>query len=210
MPDYQNSLVNRMIHLQAADPRTRLGLQGCGGPIVLLLKDLGFWQQILVDREQRKPEFAIQQHGLIDVVKEVSMDPETTPAGKLRQLRHKETTTHPETPLLRALTLGAPQLNLCPGEVRVYVTQESQDGIIHGWVEAKRTAEEMEDSNMVAARDAMRKGKAREVTYTQAGGRSDTPEDEEMIVELSPEPVGAVQNSLEEPDYTDNSGSEEE
>ena len=27
--DYQNSLANRMIHHQGADPRTRLGPQGC-------------------------------------------------------------------------------------------------------------------------------------------------------------------------------------
>ena len=49
-PDYQNSLANRMIHLQGADPRTRLGPQGCGGPIVPLPKESGLWQQVWVDK----------------------------------------------------------------------------------------------------------------------------------------------------------------
>ena len=119
-----------MIHLQRADPRTGLGLQGCGGPIVPLLKESGLWQQVSVDRERRKSESAIQQHGCIEEVMEVSMGPETTPAAKLRhwQLRLKETKTHPQTPFVGALTIGPPQLNLCPGEVREYVAQESEDG----------------------------------------------------------------------------------
>ena len=53
--DYQNSLANRMIHLQGADPRTRLGPQGGGGPIVPLPKESGLWQQVWVNRERRKP-----------------------------------------------------------------------------------------------------------------------------------------------------------
>ena len=96
------------------------------------------------------------------------------------------------------LTVGPPQLNLHSGEVRAYGAQESEDGFIQGWVEAKRTAEEMEDSITVAARDAMRKSQAREVSYPHAGGRSTTPEDEEMIVEVSPAPAGTAQNSLEQ------------
>ena len=196
-PDYQNSLANRIIHLQGTDPRTRLGLQGCGGPIVPLLKESGLWQQVWVNRERRKPELAMQQQGRIEEVTEVSMGPETAPAGKLRQLRLKETRTHPQTPFVGVLTVGPPQLNLCPGEVRAFVAQESEDGVIQGWVEAKRTAEEMENCITVAAREAMRKRQAREVSYPQAGGRSETPEDEEMIVEVSPEPAGMAQNSPE-------------
>ena len=208
--DYQNSLANRMIHLQGADPRTRLGLQGCGGPIVLLLKESGLWQQVWVNRERRKQESAMQQQGRIEEVTEVSMGPETALVGKLRQLRLEETKTHPQTPFVGALTVGPSQLNLQPGEVRAYVAQELEDGIIQGWVEAKRTAEEMEDSIMVAARDAMRKRQAREVFYPQAGRRSETPEIEEMIVEVSPEPAGTAQNSPEPQDDADNSKSEEE
>ena len=49
------------------------------------------------------------------------------------------------------------------------MAQESVDGVIQGWVEAKRTVEEMEDSITVAAMDAMRKRHAREVSYLQAG-----------------------------------------
>ena len=71
-------------------------------------------------------------------------------------------------------------------------------------------AEEMEDSITVAVRDAMRKRQAREVSYPQAGGRSETPEDEVMIVEVSPEPAGMAQNSPELQDDADNSESEEE
>ena len=209
-PDYQNTLANRMIHLQGADPRTILGPQGCGGPIVLLPRESGLWQQVWVEKERRKPESAMQQHGGIEEVTEVSMGPETTPAVKLRQLRHQETWTHPQTPFVRALTVGPPQLNLRPGEVRAYVAQESEDGVIKGWVEAKRTAKEMEDSIAVAARAAMRKRRAREVSYPQGGGRSETPEDEEMIVEVSPEPVGTAQKSPEPQDDIDNSESEEE
>ena len=138
------------------------------------------------------------------------MRPETTPAGKLRQLRLEETKTHLQTPFVGALTVGPPQLTLRPGEVRAYVAQESEDGVIQGWVEVKRTAEEMEDSITVAARDAIRKRQAREVSYPQAGGRSETLEDEEMIVEVSPEPAGMAQNSLEPQDYADDSESEEE
>ena len=36
----------------------------------------------------------------------------------------------------------------------------------------------------------MRKRQARKVSYPQAGRRSKTPEDEEMIVEASPEQAG--------------------
>ena len=193
-PDYENSLANRMIHFQEADPRTRLGLQGCGGPIVPLPKESGLWQQVWVNRERRNPESAIQQQGRIEQVTEVSMGPEAAPAGKLRQLRFEETRTYPQTPFVGALTIGPPQLNLCPGEVRACVAQESEDGVIQGWVVEKRTAEEMEDSITVAARNAIRKRQAREVSYPQAGGRSETPEDEEMIVEVSPEPAGMAQN----------------
>ena len=59
--------------------------------------------------------------------------------------------------------------------MRAYVAQESEDGVIQGWVEAKRAAENMEDSITVAARNAVRKRQAREVSYPQAGGRSETP-----------------------------------
>ena len=77
-------------------------------------------------------------------------------------------------------------------------------------MEAKRTAEEVEDSITVAARDAMRKRQAREVSYPQASGRSETPEDEEMIVEVSPEPAGKAQNSPEPQDDENDCQSEEE
>ena len=162
-----------------------------------------------MNRERRKPELAMQQQGRIEEVTEVSMGPETTPAGKLRQLRLEETRTHPQAPFVGALTVGPPQLNLRPGEVRAYVAQELEDGVIQGWVEAKRTTEEMEDSIMVAARDAMRKRQAREVSYPQAGGRSENPEDEEMIVEVSPEPAVMAQNSPEPQDDADDPESEE-
>ena len=66
------------------------------------------------------------------------------------------------------------------------MAQEWEDVVIQGWVEAKWTAEEMEDSITVAARDAMGKKKAREVSYSQAGGRSETPENEEMIIDVYP------------------------
>ena len=128
-PDYLNSLANQMIHLQGADPRTRLGPQGCGGPIVPLPKESGLWQQVWVNRERRKPESAMQQQGRIEEVTEVSMGPEMTPAGKLRQLRLEVTRTHPQTPFVGALTVGPPQLNLRPGEVRAYVAQELEDGV---------------------------------------------------------------------------------
>ena len=63
----------------------------------------------------------------------------------------------------------------------------------------------MEDSITVAARDAMRQRQAREVSYPQAGGRSKTPENEDMIVEVSPEPAGTTRNSLEPQDDADKS-----
>ena len=96
---------------------------------------------------------------------------------------------------------------LRPGEVRAYVAQESEDGVIEGWVEAKWAAEEMEDSITVAARDAMRKRQAREVSYPQASGRSETPEDEEMIVEMLPEPAGRTHSSPEPQDDENDSES---
>ena len=85
-----------------------------------------------MDREWRKPESAMEQHGRIEEVMEVSMGPETTPEGRLRQLSLEETKTHPQTPLVEVLTVGSPQLNLRPGEVRAYVVKESEDGVIQG------------------------------------------------------------------------------
>ena len=155
--DYQNSLRNRMIHLQGAEPKTKSGPQGCGGPIVPLPKESGLWQQVWVDRERRKLESAMQQHGRIEEVTQVSMGPETAPAGKLRPLILKETRTLPQTPFVEALTVEPGLLNLGQGEVRAYVAPESEDGALQGWVEAKRTVEEIEVSITVAARDAMRK-----------------------------------------------------
>ena len=107
-PDYQNSLANRMIQLQGVDLRMRLGPQGCGGPIVLLPKESGLWQQVRVNRKRRKPESAIEQQGHIEEVTEVSIGPETTPAGKLRQLTLEETKTHPPNPFVGVLTVGPP------------------------------------------------------------------------------------------------------
>ena len=111
---------------------------------------------------------------------------------------------------VEALNVGLPQSNLFPREVRGYGAQESEDGVIQGWVEAKRTAEEMEDSITVVARDVMRKRQAMEVSEPQAGRRSETFGDEEMIVEGSPEPVGTSQNSPEPQDDTGDSKSAEE
>ena len=175
-----------------------------------LPKESGLWQQVSVDRERRKPESAMQQHGRIEEVTEVSMGLETMPAGKLKQLRLEETKMHPQTPFVGALTVGPSQLILHPREVRAYVAQESEDGVMQGWVEAKRAAEDMDDSITVAARNAMTKRQAREVSYPQAGGRSETPEDEEMVVEVSPEPAGTTQSSLEPQDDENDSESEEE
>ena len=164
---------------------------------MLLTKESGLWQQVWVNRERRKLESMLQQQGCIEEVTEVSMGLEMMPvAGKLRQLRLKEMKTHTQTPLVGALTIGSLQLSVRLGEVQAYVAQESEDGVIQGWVEAKRKAEDLEDSITVAVKDAMRKSQARELSYPRAGGRSETPEDEEMIVEVSPEPAGTIQNSL--------------
>ena len=81
---------------------------------------------------------------------------ETTPAGKLRMLRLKETKTHPQTPFVGVLTEEPLQLNPHTGEVRANLAQESEDGVIQGRVEAKRTEQEMEGSITVAARYSIR------------------------------------------------------
>ena len=151
-----------------------------------LSKDWSLSQQVWVDRERRKPESAMQQHGPIEEVTEVSMGLEMALVGKLRQWKLQERKTHPHTQFVGELPIGPPQLNLGPGKVRVYVAQESEDGVIKGWVEKKRTAEEMADSLMVSARDAIRKRQDREIYYLQAGRRSQTFEDEKMIVEVTP------------------------
>ena len=75
-------------------------------------------------------------------------------------------------------------------------------------MEAKRLATEMKDFNSVAAWDAIRNRHAREVSYPKPHGRSETPEDDEMIVEVSPDPAGTWQNSVELQD--NNSESEKE
>ena len=56
----------------------------------------------------------------------------------------------------------------------------------------------------------MRKRQAREVSYPQAGGRSQTPEDGEIMVEVSPQPAGMAQNSPEPQDYANDFESKEE
>ena len=178
--------------------------------MIPLPKESRLWQQVWVDMEWRKPEAAVQQHRRIEEVTEGNMWPETTPVGRLRKLTRKETKTYPQTPFVGALTIGLSQLNLRPREVRAYVAQESEEGVIQGWVKAKRTVEDMEDSIMVATRDAMRKRQAREISYPQAGGRTGTPEDEEMIVEVSLEPVRTTQTSPELQDDQNNSESDEE
>ena len=90
------------------------------------------------------------------------------------------------------------------------MAQELEVGVTHGWVETKRAGEKMEDSITVAVRDEMRKRLAREVSYPQAGGRSEPPDDEEMIEEVSPEPAGTAQNSPELQDDAKDCKSEEE
>ena len=85
-----------------------------------------------MDREWRKLESAMQKHGHIEEVMDMSMGPEMTPAGKSRLLGLEETKTHPPIPFMGALTVGLPQLNLRPVVVRAYVMQETEDGIVQG------------------------------------------------------------------------------
>ena len=143
-----------------------------------------------MDRERRKPDSAMQQQRRIEEVTRGDKGLEATPASKLRQLRLKETKTHIQSPFVGVPTVGPSQLNLRPGKVRACVAQESQDGVVQGWVEAKRMVEDMVDSITVAARDAMRNRQAREVSYPQASRRSETGEDEDMFIEVSPESAG--------------------
>src|SRR5437588_9283589 len=102
------------------------------------------------------------QPGRREEIKELG--PETTPslAGKMRHLRLEEAGPSTRaTPFMDTLTVESAQLNLRPGDIPAYVAQKSPDGAIRGWVEAKRTANEMEDSITVSARDYMRKRQAR-------------------------------------------------
>ena len=46
----------------------------------------------------------------------------------------------------------------------MYVAEESEEGVIQGWVKAQRRVEEMQDSLTVSASDAVRKRQAREIS----------------------------------------------
>ena len=136
----------------------------------------------------------MQQQELVEKITEVNIGLETTPAVMLRQLRVEETKARTQTLFVGALGMGSLQPYLRTREIRAYVAPESKDVLLRGWVEAKSTEEDMEATITVAARSVMTKRQAREVSYPQAGGRSENHEEEEMIVQWSQEPVDTVQN----------------
>ena len=88
-------------------------------------------------------------------------------SGKVRALTLEEIPREQVSPMVGALIVGSSGWDLRPGETRSFVAQESEEGEVEGWVEAKRSADQMEDTITVGqgAQDTMRKRQARDVSY---------------------------------------------
>src|SRR5436853_2041524 len=195
---------------------------GSGGAVVPLPEYSGMWQRAWVERERQRPESQMHQGGRIeDITEQAGGD---GPAGKVRNLILEEVSPRWETPLVGALTLGTSGIQLHAGEVRAYVAQGCTSGEVEAWVEAKWTADDMEDTITVAgARDRRRKRQAREVSYPRAGGGAGESSggslwvsfdaDEEVIMRESPpmaESPGTLDYSPGPQEQEEDSESEEE
>jgi hypothetical protein len=73
---------------------------------------------------------------------------------------------------------------------------------VDGWVEVKRTAEEIEDSiTVVGAQDRMRKRQARDVSYPRVGGNAESspaPDTQETLYHLPEEVAREEETESEE------------
>ena len=65
---------------------------------------------------------------------------------------------------------GGPQLEV--GEIRTYLALQDNDGNTTGWVEAKRGADDMEDSITVDAGELLRKKRQKQRHYPGVGLRN--------------------------------------
>ena len=111
------------------------------------------------------------------------------------------------------LIVGSRGLDLRPGEIRSFVAQESEEAEVEGWVEAKRTADQMEDTITMGpgAQDTMRKRQARDVTYPRAGGSaagsverrvSFSEDNDEVIIQELPATAEQSESEEEEEEET--------
>jgi hypothetical protein len=136
--DYGKCLSEGLVHFfDRADQKTRLGLMGTGGVMVLLPESSGMWQKVWVEEERKQRELQMaggpgeENGGGTAVVRQLSV----------RDVRETAGEGDPAS-LVSTLTLQ-------PGEVRELVAVVNEHGAVQGWVEAKRTADDMEDTIVV-------------------------------------------------------------
>ena len=77
-------------------------------------------------------------------------------SGKVRALTLDEIPREQVSPMVGSLIVGSSGLDLRPSEIRAFVAQESEAGEVEGWVEAKRTVDQMEDTITVGLGGRMR------------------------------------------------------
>jgi hypothetical protein len=69
----------------------------------------------------------------------------------------------------RQTATSSAAITLQPGEVRGLVALIGKDGEVQGWVETKRTADDIEDSITVDTTGGFRKRRATDVSYPRVG-----------------------------------------
>ena len=209
-PDYKNCLAQEIVQYpNQNDTRTRLERQGSLTPVVSFPEISGLWQQNCVDRQRGKPESQMQRNRIEGVPDHPTPPSPATDSGsgKVRALTFKEIPHEHVSPGLGVLLVGSRGLDLVPDEIRSFVAQESVEGELDGWVEAKRTADQMENTPTLrlGAYHVIRKRQARAVSYPSVGGGAAGPAwprvsfaegDDEVIMQAPP--ASAEQLELEE------------
>ena len=170
--EYTKALKEGTVHYaDEADLRTRMGPMGSGGPLVPLPEAAGVWQKVWVSNMRQrtesqgtvppKPNDRMAEVGKGSTSEVRNLMLEYTPP------RREEGVADGPFPMT---SKGGPELEV--GEIRTYLALQDNDGNTTGWVEAKRGADDMEDSITVDAGELLRKKRQKQRHYPGVGLRN--------------------------------------
>ena len=148
-----------------------MGPMGSGGPLVPLSEAAGVWQKVWVSNMRQRSE----TQGT------VPPGPDDRMAGigkgstcEVRNLMLEYTPPRREEGVadrpFPITSNGGPELEV--GEIRTYLALQDNEGNTTGWVEAKRGADDMEDSISVDAGELLRKKRQKQRHYPGVGRRN--------------------------------------
>jgi len=170
--DYPKALKEGTVHYaDPADLRTRMGPIGSVGPLVPLPEAAGVWQKVWVANMRLRTESqatipVAHSHRLAEVGQS------TTSEGRNLMLEYAT----PRSQIVEGGEVfptsnkGGPQWEV--GEIRTYLALQDNEGNTTGWIEAKREADDMEDSITVDAGGLLRQKREKQRHYPSVGARN--------------------------------------